>query len=597
MNKLGLYTLEELKKNKRAYVQMVEKSKLLGYENLNAYMEKEEGIITTDDTDAKFERLKEEIKKNFQGNSIEAREIYTHNLYYKIRKICSQKGITVHDFITGLGYRYEWAATQVSKFDYDTLRRMHREYMPNQSDISRLFEANRQVINNIIKYKVNESYSGESWLLTSLDEEQEELILEMIIDRVNEKREDELCVNIICDGKGKILFVFKTGDCVKVIFDENVPLDLHELLDEVEMSKLFDDEREFLNKCSFGHVLDKRVILKNNDVNRRQWEVFKKNYYKRRNIEEGIDFPELDIYGFINERDLSFEKIMEILTEVSDEENGVVTTNKDVSAINQHYRHYRLKCEDALFDYSQFEDFDSFLNYHGFHLKGHHAQTEETKQKRRAVTDEKYRKILREYIVIPGTNIVSFSSYDPVYGGIFQTAVHRGMNISSYASFLGYDFVSPRGRNELENDMDIFEEIFNIYQTERIQVCVEQNQYQRNKELVAKLKKAYQYKCQLCADEENFVILQNEETGEKYVEVHHIIPNCEGEDEEGTLDRPDNLIVVCPNHHRFLHYHLGGNYRLELENEVLYLRNEKQSIEVKCDKHLKKYMKQRELLS
>ena len=108
------------------------------------------------------------------------------------------------------------------------------------------------------------------------------------------------------------------------------------------------------------------------------------------------------------------------------------------------------------------------------------------------------------------------------------------------------------------------------------------------------MKKVYQYRCQLCDADNSFEILKNEETGEKYVEIHHIVPNCEGQDEEGTLDRPDNMIVVCPNHHMFLHHHKGGNYRLVQGNKILYLQNPKHRIEVKYDIHLKKYMKEKD---
>ncbi|MFR8999643.1 MAG: HNH endonuclease [Anaerobutyricum soehngenii] len=56
--------------------------------------------------------------------------------------------------------------------------------------------------------------------------------------------------------------------------------------------------------------------------------------------------------------------------------------------------------------------------------------------------------------------------------------------------------------------------------------------------------------------------------GTKYVEVHHIKNLSEEYDEEGTLDRLNNLIVVCPNHHKMLHYHNGGYRKIEKTNNV-----------------------------
>ncbi len=74
-----------------------------------------------------------------------------------------------------------------------------------------------------------------------------------------------------------------------------------------------------------------------------------------------------------------------------------------------------------------------------------------------------------------------------------------------------------------------------------------------------------------------------------YVEVHHIIPlaeelntsteyvqeRIEGIPEDECLDTLDNMIVVCPNHHRYLHYQHGGGFVVFRKNNKLYLRNQK----------------------
>lgn len=35
------------------------------------------------------------------------------------------------------------------------------------------------------------------------------------------------------------------------------------------------------------------------------------------------------------------------------------------------------------------------------------------------------------------------------------------------------------------------------------------------------------------------------------------------------------MIVACPNHHKMLHYHLGGYRDIKQENGILYFVNEK----------------------
>lgn len=115
-------------------------------------------------------------------------------------------------------------------------------------------------------------------------------------------------------------------------------------------------------------------------------------------------------------------------------------------------------------------------------------------------------------------------------------------------------------------------------------------QYARDQKLVQKLKNLYACRCQLCASDEYWDIPM--ENGQKYIEVHHIIPNSIGYDDEGkSVDNPGNMIVVCPNHHRYLHYHKGGEYRLGIENGALVLKNSSDKVEVLRDLHLWRLMK------
>lgn len=113
------------------------------------------------------------------------------------------------------------------------------------------------------------------------------------------------------------------------------------------------------------------------------------------------------------------------------------------------------------------------------------------------------------------------------------------------------------------------------------------DQYARDQKLVQKLKSLYQCKCQLC--QQFFDITMD--NGLNYVEVHHITPNSVGYDDEGkSVDNPANMIVVCPNHHRYLHYHKGGQYKLEESGGALYLANAVDRIRVLRDLHLQKLM-------
>ena len=114
-------------------------------------------------------------------------------------------------------------------------------------------------------------------------------------------------------------------------------------------------------------------------------------------------------------------------------------------------------------------------------------------------------------------------------------------------------------------------------------------QFSRDQQLVRKLKALYNCRCQLCDPAQYWDIPMD--NGQNYIEVHHIIPNCIGYDDEGkSVDTPGNMIIVCPNHHRYLHFHKGGEYRLDIENGELVLKNTTDTVRVKRDLHLRKLM-------
>lgn len=76
-----------------------------------------------------------------------------------------------------------------------------------------------------------------------------------------------------------------------------------------------------------------------------------------------------------------------------------------------------------------------------------------------------------------------------------------------------------------------------------------QNKYERlfnrNRRLVDMLKELYNGKCQI-SQKEGF---PKDKGGKPYCEVHHLVPLG-----DGGYDSPENMIVVCPEIHRMLHF-------------------------------------------
>ncbi|SOC39058.1 HNH endonuclease [Ureibacillus acetophenoni] len=119
-------------------------------------------------------------------------------------------------------------------------------------------------------------------------------------------------------------------------------------------------------------------------------------------------------------------------------------------------------------------------------------------------------------------------------------------------------------------------------------------QIARSRQLVVLLKELYDYTCQICGNENSDQIPQIiTKEGKKYVEVHHIVPLHEGiganDESEEFLDSYKNVIVLCPHHHKVMHYEYGGYKKLlEKEGELFFLNNTDSNrlIHIRLNKHL-----------
>ncbi|WP_156110386.1 HNH endonuclease [Brevibacillus thermoruber] len=113
----------------------------------------------------------------------------------------------------------------------------------------------------------------------------------------------------------------------------------------------------------------------------------------------------------------------------------------------------------------------------------------------------------------------------------------------------------------------------------------------RNQQLVRKLKELYDYRCQLC-DEENGIPLIKKADGTLYVEVHHItalstINSKTNTENDDLLDSYKNAIVVCPFHHKVLHYHEGGFDRIiSQDDELFFVSKNDTLIKIQVNYHL-----------
>ena len=145
----------------------------------------------------------------------------------------------------------------------------------------------------------------------------------------------------------------------------------------------------------------------------------------------------------------------------------------------------------------------------------------------------------------------------------------NNMSIDTYEKIIGI--------KNLGNSVKGIELLNRIYansiieQKERLVKTIERGS------IAKEIKKHIKYKCQMCEvlGENPYSFKKN--NGEYYVETHHIIPVSDTKNSKLSVE---NLICLCPNHHRQVHY---GNVEL-INNNDTYLEYNIDGIQVKIDK-------------
>ena len=119
---------------------------------------------------------------------------------------------------------------------------------------------------------------------------------------------------------------------------------------------------------------------------------------------------------------------------------------------------------------------------------------------------------------------------------------------------------------DTEDGWSIFEDL-NLEQLSQVKTEKTVELFKRNLALTRYLKELYKNECQICG------FAFKKENGEKYSECHHLIPL--GENGSDTLE---NVIVVCANCHRMLHYAKVEFGELRDNKIVIEINGESQTI-------------------
>jgi 5-methylcytosine-specific restriction protein A len=102
------------------------------------------------------------------------------------------------------------------------------------------------------------------------------------------------------------------------------------------------------------------------------------------------------------------------------------------------------------------------------------------------------------------------------------------------------EFAEDEENIDIQIEKDFLEDVAEIENESIEQRIIRIKRYQK---IVKMLKKKYNYKCQLCGYSFHM------DNGKDYCEAHHIEMLSEGGSQS-----PENVIILCANHHRIFHY-------------------------------------------
>ncbi|RLD55452.1 MAG: HNH endonuclease [Bacteroidetes bacterium] len=150
-------------------------------------------------------------------------------------------------------------------------------------------------------------------------------------------------------------------------------------------------------------------------------------------------------------------------------------------------------------------------------------------------------------------NIVKDELIELIKSGVQKNEFNKLRNIYSYITGKEFD-LDLINANEIEQQelisffknsdkAKIINDLSNLKETETETVYVNQKTYKRDNKTIAQLKIIRDFKCQIC---ETKITKKN---GDFYIEAAHIKPK-----HKKGRETPDNILILCPNHHKEFDY-------------------------------------------
>ena len=153
------------------------------------------------------------------------------------------------------------------------------------------------------------------------------------------------------------------------------------------------------------------------------------------------------------------------------------------------------------------------------------------------------------------------SNFYPPAGSVWYIFIRVGEAIPSigFMSSMEWENISSGDAQKLafetvyalDDEDDFYQKELHSPQAQAGLIQQSSTRFIRNPSLAARVIKEADHRCELDDTHVSFV---SAVSGEQYVEVHHLIPISYSGEFQYSLDVPANLIVLCPNCHRVIHF-------------------------------------------
>ena len=479
-----------------------------------------------------------------------------------------------------LGYTYE-KLKKAASIDRETAKMLNSLFGLSLKKIGSFVGVTKETVSNAI----SDGNSSASWIIDTLDEKTHGIFKSMILYHIFENTIADItyCIFNSAKVKGLCLLWYTIEGNVSCVFNDKVPEDLVILSEKTLMNQYNSKDYEFLNLIKVVHKLKEEYIFLD-DENSAAFHEARRTH--KLGVKEYCNY--LGYEGCcIKGKDVNTD---EHLIEVFEE--NLINGKVYISSANNHdiYRYASRATAQGI---------KGLLNMFGYEL-GYSND-------RNNILNEKYSNELKKYIC-KNPIYVSLPVNSEIYKNIYNVSKLRQCSFDDYLKELGYERIdfnltkiekpakSITAKKQHLVEMEIKLKHLSELEKHRSETEKKEISYRkRNKVLVKDLKEIYDYKCQLCTPNELFTIKKKD--GINYVEIHHIIPLADEEQpddifdvgfkEDECLDVLSNLLVVCPNHHKYLHYHHGGLHILVKKNHEIYLTNDNgDKIQIERNFHL-----------